>query len=218
MMKPIVCVVGRSETGKTTLIERLIPVLVKRGYKIGTLKHDVHRFEMDKEGKDTWRHKKAGARATLISSSTGIGLISDVDEELEPSQLVRKFFTDVDLILAEGYKRSTLPKIEVHRDEISKELLCLPQENLIAIVSDTKRLPDVPTVKWNEIEKLVDIIQERVIRPYPVNEIELEVNGKSIPLKPFVADMLSGMLFGSVSALKDCEDAREISVKIRRKK
>ncbi len=217
MMKPIVCVVGRSDTGKTTLIERLIPVLVKRGYKIGTLKHDVHGFEMDKEGKDTWRHKKAGARATLISSSTRIGFISDVDEELDPFQLVRKFFADVDLIIAEGYKRTTLPKIEVHRDEISKELLCLPQENLIALVSDTKRLPQVPTVKWDEIEKLADIIEEKVIKPYPVNDIELEVNGKTIPLKPFVADMLSGMLFGSVSALKNCEDAREISIKVRKK-
>lgn len=216
-MKPIVCVVGRSNTGKTTLIEKLIPVMIKKGYRIGTLKHDVHGFEMDKEGKDTWRHKKAGARATLISSSTRIGLISDVDKEMEPAELVRKFLLDADIIICEGYKKTPLPKIEVHRDEISKELLCLPQENLIALVSDTKRLPDVPAVKWNEIEKLADIIEERVIKPQPVNEIELVVNGKNIQLKPFVADMLSGILFGSVVSLKDCEDAREINIRVRKK-
>lgn len=216
-MKPIVCVVGRSETGKTTLIERLIPVLIKRGYRVGTLKHDVHGFEMDKEGKDTWRHKKAGATATLISSSSRIGLISDVNQEMEPVQLVKRFFNNVDIVIAEGYKKSTLPKVEVHRDEVSSELLCLPQENLIALVSDTKRLPDVPAVKWNETEKLVDIIEEKVIKTQPVTEIELEVNGRTIPLKPFVADMLSGMLFGSVVSLKDCEDAKEIRVSVKKK-
>lgn len=216
-MKPIVCIVGKSGAGKTTLIERLIPVLLKRGYRVGTLKHDVHGFEMDKEGKDTWKHKKAGARATLISSASRIGLISDVEQEMEPPQLVKRFLNDVDIVIAEGYKKSSLPKIEVHREEVSNELLCLPQENLIAIVSDTKRLPDVPQVKWNEIDKLADIIEEKVIKPHPVNEIELEVNGKSIPLKPFVADMLSGMLFGSVVSLKDCEDAKEIRVYVRKK-
>lgn len=216
-MKPIVCIVGKSGAGKTTLIERLIPVLLKRGYRVGTLKHDVHGFEMDKEGKDTWKHKKAGARATLISSASRIGLISDVEREMEPPQLVKRFLNDVDIVIAEGYKKSSLPKIEVHREEVSDELLCLPQENLIAIVSDTKRLPDVPQVKWNEIDKLADIIEEKVIKPHPVNEIELEVNGKSIPLKPFVADMLSGMLFGSVVSLKDCEDAKEIRVYVRKK-
>lgn len=216
-MKPIVCIVGKSGAGKTTLIERLIPVLLKRGYRVGTLKHDVHGFEMDKEGKDTWKHKKAGARATLISSASRIGLISDVEREMEPPQLVKRFLNDVDIVIAEGYKKSSLPKVEVHREEVSDELLCLPQENLIAIVSNTKRLPDVPQVKWNEIDKLADIIEEKVIKPHPVNEIELEVNGKSIPLKPFVADMLSGMLFGSVVSLKDCENAKEIRVYVRKK-
>lgn len=216
-MKPIVCIVGRSGTGKTTLIEKLIPEMIKRGYKVATLKHDVHGFEMDKEGKDTWRHKKAGAKATLISSSVKIGLISDVEKEMEPQEITRRFLFNADIVICEGYKKSSLPKIEVHRDEVSNELLCLPQENLIALVSDTKRLPDVPQVKWNEIEKLADIIEEKVIKPQPVNEIELEVNGKNIPLKPFVADMLSGMLFGSVSALKDCEDAREITIRARKK-
>lgn len=216
-MKPIVCIVGRSNAGKTFLIEKLIPIMNKRGFKVGTLKHDVHGFEMDKEGKDTWKHKKAGAWATLISSSTRIGLVSDVDREMEPSELVRRFLLNVDLIICEGYKRSPLPKIEVHRDEISNELLCLPQENLIALVSDTKKLPDVPQVKWNEIETLAEIIEERVIKQQPVNEIELEVNGRNIPLKPFVADMLTGMLFGSVASLKNCEDAREINIRVRKK-
>lgn len=216
-MKPIVCVVGRSGTGKTTLIERLIPVLVGRGYRVGTLKHDVHGFEMDKEGKDTWRHKKAGASLTLISSPTKIGMVADVEKEMEPAELVKRFMDKVDLVIAEGYKKSPLPKIEVHRKETGDELLCLPQENLIALVSDTRSLPDVPAVKWDEMEKLASIIEERVIKPYPVLNIDLEVNGKTIPLKPFVADMLSGMLFGSIASLKDCEDAREIIIKVRKR-
>jgi len=123
----------------------------------------------------------------------------------------------VDLVIAEGYKNLPLPKVEVHRKEVSDELLCLPQENLIALVSDSKTLPDVPSLGWDETEKLAELIENKVIKAFPKVYIELEVNGRLIPLKPFVADMLSGMLFGSVSALKDCEDAKEIIVRVNKK-
>jgi len=216
-LTPVVCIVGRSGTGKTTLIERLIPVLTKKGYRVATLKHDVHGFEMDKEGKDTWRHKRAGATAIIISSPQKLGMITDVEHELEPSFIVRRFLNHVDLVIAEGYKNLPLPKVEVHRKEVSDELLCLPQENLIALVSDSKTLPDVPSLGWDETEKLAELIENKVIKAFPKVYIELEVNGRLIPLKPFVADMLSGMLFGSVSALKDCEDAKEIIVRVNKK-
>jgi len=217
-MKPIVCIVGRSGTGKTTLIEKIIPLLNKRGYRICTLKHDVHGFEMDKEGKDTWKHKNAGAAGTAISYLNKIGLIMDIEKELTPEQIANRFFATADLIIAEGFKKTALPKIEVHRKEVNDELLCLPQENLVALVSDTKTLPGIPSLKWNETEKLADIIEEKIIKTFREADIQLEVNGMNIPLKPFIADMLSAMIFGSVAALKNCENAREISIRVKKNK
>ena len=82
---PIVSIVGNSGSGKTTFLEKLIPEMIRRGFKVGTIKHDVHGFEMDKPGKDSWRHKRAGAHTTMISSPYQIGMVMDVDEDHNPN-------------------------------------------------------------------------------------------------------------------------------------
>ncbi len=161
-MIPIICIVGYSDSGKTTLIEKIVPELKKRGYKIGTIKHDTHGFEIDKEGKDSYRHKKAGASTVLISSPSKIALIRDVDKELPLNELI-KYFEDVDLILTEGFKRSSYPKIEVFRKGQQKKLLCTKEDNLIAIVSDQIFDTDVPQFSWKEVERLVDFIVDKFL-------------------------------------------------------
>ena len=112
-MPNIISIVGKSNSGKTTLIEKLVPVLSKKGYKVATIKHDAHSFEIDKEGKDTYRHKKAGAKAVIISSSEKVALIKDVYKEADLDDLTMLLPDDIDIILTEGYKRSNMPKIEV---------------------------------------------------------------------------------------------------------
>jgi len=81
-MVPIVSIVGKSDSGKTTLIEKLLPALTGRGYRVATVKHDVHGFEVDQEGKDSWRHKQAGAHTVVISSPNKVALIRDVERDL----------------------------------------------------------------------------------------------------------------------------------------
>lgn len=132
---PIVTIVGNSDSGKTTLIEKLIVQLKQQGLKIGSIKHDVHGFEIDKPGKDSWRHKRAGAVTTIISSPRQIGVVKDVDHDHTPVELAA-FFPDVDLILCEGFKRQPLPKMEIFRPEIHPRRLCAGDENLIAVISD----------------------------------------------------------------------------------
>src|SRR5512134_4143595 len=100
-MIPIVSIVGKSDAGKTTLIEKLVPELVRRGYRIATVKHDVHGFEVDREGKDSWRHKQAGAHTVVISSPSKLAVIRDVEMDVTLDMIRERFIHDVDLILSE---------------------------------------------------------------------------------------------------------------------
>jgi len=154
---PIICIVGNSGSGKTTFIERLIPELKRRGLKVGTLKHDVHGFEMDKPGKDSWRHKQAGASTTIISSSQKIGIVMDVNHDHKPDELLH-LFSNIDIILAEGYKRTDRPKLEIFRAEITKEPLSKEDKSLLAIVSDTTVDLDVPRFSTKDIKGVSDFL------------------------------------------------------------
>jgi len=128
--------VGRSNSGKTTLIEKLLPEFSRLSLAVGTIKHDIHGFDVDIPGKDSWRHRQAGARITVISSPTKLALIRDTDHDLGLDELV-VFFKGLDLILTEGYKRERNPKVEIHRAEVHAEPLCQGDDNLIAFVCDT---------------------------------------------------------------------------------
>ena len=114
-MIPIVSIVGKSDSGKTTLIEKIVPELVRRGYRVTTVKHDLHGFEIDKEGKDSWRHKQAGAQGVIISSPQKVALIRDVDKDMSLEELRDSFGGDADLILSEGYKKDVQPKAILYR-------------------------------------------------------------------------------------------------------
>jgi molybdopterin-guanine dinucleotide biosynthesis protein B len=87
-MIPVVSVVGKSNSGKTTLIEKMIGELVRRGYRVATIKHNLHGFEIDHEGKDSWRHKQAGARTTVIASPHRVAVVEDVEKDLDIGELV----------------------------------------------------------------------------------------------------------------------------------
>ena len=159
---PIVCVVGSSGAGKTTLLERLIPELTGRGIRVGTVKHDVHGFEIDKPGKDSYRHKQAGATVTIISSPKRIGMVMDTDHDLGLDELMA-FYSGVDIVLTEGYKRENYPKIEVFRSAVHPKPLCLEDEELIAMVSEDPVETNVPRFLPDEVKELADFLLERFL-------------------------------------------------------
>jgi molybdopterin-guanine dinucleotide biosynthesis protein B len=117
----------------------------------------VHGFEMDKPGKDSWRHKQAGASTTIISSSQKIGIVMDVNHDHKPDELL-PLFSDIDIILAEGYKRADRPKLEIFRAEITKEPLSKEDKSLLAIVSDTTVDLDVPRFSTKDIKGVTDFL------------------------------------------------------------
>ena len=154
---PIVSVVGFSGSGKTTFIEKLIPQLTIRNIRVGTLKHDVHGFEMDKPGKDSWRHKHAGAVVTVISSPGQIGMVRDVDYDHNPDEL-KWLFTGVDIILAEGYKRQDRPKLEVFRPEVREKPFCVGDDALIGLISDVSVDLGVPRFSLDDAEGVAEFL------------------------------------------------------------
>ncbi|MDA8228604.1 MAG: molybdopterin-guanine dinucleotide biosynthesis protein B [Desulfitobacterium hafniense] len=155
---PVISIVGQgSNSGKTTLLEKLIREGKNRGWRIATIKHDVHGFEIDIPGKDSWRHAQAGADIVVLSSPKKIAVLEAVTEDSSLDEIISRI-KGVDLILTEGYKRNDKPKIEVFRSEVHKELFCKPEE-LFAIASDVKFENGVPCFELDDARGICDMVQ-----------------------------------------------------------
>ena len=158
---PALSVVGKSDTGKTTLLERLIPELKRRGYRVAVIKHDAHGFSIDVPGKDSWRLAKAGADQVFISSRGKLAHVQKLSEE-SPVEEIVDGIAGVDIILTEGYKAGPLPKIEVSRRARSQGLICSEKE-LVAIASDQRFPLEVPQFDLDDAAGLVDLIERRYV-------------------------------------------------------
>jgi len=161
----VVSFVAKSGTGKTTLLEKVIRELKGRGYRVGVIKHDAHRFEIDHPGKDSYRLTVAGADTMLISSPEKLAMVKRHTLSPPIEELIQTYFSDVEIILTEGFKKSSLPKIEVHRKERSSTLLCRGEEHdptLIAVASDEPLDVDVPLLDINDPMGVADFIEERL--------------------------------------------------------
>lgn len=159
MAKIVNVVASCSNTGKTVLIEGLIKELKNRGYTVATIKHDVHGFDIDKEGKDTWRHRKAGAEVVIISSSKRMALIREVQEEISLEELIKQV-EDFDFIIIEGYKKSDYRKLEIYRQGVSRNIIT-PKEKLIGVASDVSLFLDgVRVVDLNNYEEIANLVIE----------------------------------------------------------
>ncbi|PIE61886.1 MAG: molybdopterin-guanine dinucleotide biosynthesis protein B [Desulfobacterales bacterium] len=158
MSPPILLIVGRSNSGKTTLTEKLIRELTSRGVSIGSVKHTHEKFEFDKKGKDSWRHKQAGASASLVVTDSRVALVRD--DERSEIEKIKTYLKGVDLILAEGFKTLALPKIEIFRTNSPHDKpICLEDTNLKAFVTDSDFRPDVPIFGLEDINEIANLIQ-----------------------------------------------------------
>jgi len=163
-MTPIVSIVGRSKSGKTTLIERLIPELARRGYRVATIKHTPEDFEIDRKDKDSRRHKQAGAQTVLVASPQKVALIESVSHDLSPEELAERFIRGADIIVAEGFKQGGHPKVEVYRRS-TEGPLAAELENLIAVVTDEPFQLKCPRFSFDDITGVANIIEDRVMHP-----------------------------------------------------
>jgi len=157
---PVISIVGgKSNSGKTTLLEKIIREAKCRGWKVATLKHDVHGFEMDQPGKDTWRHAQAGADVVAISSPYKIAILESVPKDQPLDEVIARIH-GVDVIFTEGYKFENKPKIEVYRSQVHQELFSKPEE-LIAIASDISFDNGIPCFGLDDAQGICDLIAEK---------------------------------------------------------
>jgi len=162
-MIPIVSIIGKSNSGKTTLLEKIISDLTGRGYRVATIKHNRHGFNIDHEGKDSYRHKLAGAQITVVSSPHQLALVQDVDHDHSFEEIRDKFISDADIILTEGFKVNDYPKIEVFRSELKRELISTRADGLIAVAADIKLDVDVPCLDINNAKAVADFIEDKFL-------------------------------------------------------
>lgn len=157
----VFAVSGVKNSGKTTLIEKIVGRLAELNYKVGVIKHDGHEFVADHEGTDTDRHKKAGAKSVIIYSDTKMMLIQDC-HKARIEELIQ-YQKHMDIVIVEGMKYSNLLKIEIVRGEISSQCVC-DKETLLAVVTDVAlENLDVPIIGLDDIDSLLEIIREKIL-------------------------------------------------------
>lgn len=165
-LPPIITVVGYSDAGKTTIIEKLVPELKQRGYRVGTVKHAAHGFAVDREGKDSWRHQKAGADIAAVAGPDKIAMV--INTPGETFQTLRRMMTGVDLIVAEGFKSAAMPKLEVLRQAVHTNPLFLEDPDLFALMTDITVLPPAANglsiLGLEDIPALADLIVTRFLK------------------------------------------------------
>ena len=152
----VFAVSGIKNSGKTTLITKLVTALTSMGYKVGVIKHDVHEFKADHEGTDSYKHKAAGAQNVILYDKTKFMMIKDVTY-IDIYELI-ELQKDMDIIILEGMKYSSFPKIEIVRKAISQNFVCDPK-TLLAIVTDVElQVNNVPIIDLDNLEATLDIV------------------------------------------------------------
>ncbi len=206
-MPPVISVVGRSKAGKTTFIEKLIGELKSRGYRVATIKHTPQGMDFNDQGKDTWRHLNAGSEATAFCSLERMLLVKPVKQDLTLDEIARFLGEDYDIILAEGFKQSSAPKIEVHRREVGPPLSTV--KKLFAIATDEPLDTSTRQFSLEDTKGLADLLEKGFIKPQR-ERLSLYVNGAPITLTTFPRDFITNVLVAMASCLKGVGEIRSL--------
>ena len=211
-MPSIVSIIGISKSGKTTLVEKLVLELTTRGYRVATIKH-AREVTFDLEGKDSWRHIQAGSAATALSSPDEVIIIKPFQKEPTLEQVARFFGEDYDIILAEGFKGGSAPKIEAHLKQAGAPLQSV--KKLVAMVTDEPLETKARQYSFNDIKNLVDLLENGFIKPQ-TERTSLYINEVPVTLKSFPKTIIRTTLIGMLSALKGTGQVKSIDIHLRK--
>jgi molybdopterin-guanine dinucleotide biosynthesis protein MobB len=210
-MPPIVSIVGKSKSGKTTLIEKLLGELKSRGYKVATVKHTNQKLTFDEPGKDSWRHTQAGSEVTIVSSPDKLVLIKPLREEPSLEEIAHLAGEDYDLILTEGFSEGNAPKIEVRGKEAP-----LAARKLIAIVSEEPVKTKTRRFSPDDIKGLADLLERGFITPQQ-ERLSLYVNNTPVFLSLFPREIISNILLALASSLKGVKEIKSLEFFLKKK-
>lgn len=162
---PIIGFTGRANSGKTTLIEKVIAVFKKQGLRVAVIKHAHHPFDFDVPGKDTYRHKKAGADSVIVASRERIAMVKDSPGEYSLEDIISRYVGDADLIIVEGFKTAQIPKIEVYTRTSGEAPLCVSGDRLyIAVATDDDLDVPVPKFRRDEADAIAGFISTHILK------------------------------------------------------
>jgi molybdopterin-guanine dinucleotide biosynthesis protein MobB len=210
MAVPVVSIVGRSESGKTTLIEKLIPELHKRGYRVGSIKH-AQEIEFP-PGKDSEHHLLAGSEIMAVAAP---GRIVILKQSQEPSieEAANLLGNGLDIILCEGFKQSDTPKLEVHRKGHGTLLEGLTR--LIAVVTDEPLDTGVRQFTIDDFQGIADLLEKGFIKPQSTS-LDLYVNGEKVHLSQFPRQFINDVVLAMAASLKDVEPVRTLEIYLKK--
>lgn len=202
-MVPIISVVGLVKSGKTTFIEALVKELSRRDYRVGTLKHTSHSFDMDSEGKDSYRLKQSGSIVGGVFTDDGIGIVRDLDSRQDLDRIIADVFNDMDLVIIEGYKLGKYPKIIVLKeDDLENETKTYRHDEIIAVVGENRADTDLNFYGKYEVKKIAELLELEFIKPYSIQEIDLYINNKPVVLNEFVQKIVKNIINAIIDSLK----------------
>jgi molybdopterin-guanine dinucleotide biosynthesis protein B len=215
-MRSIISIVGKSHSGKTTLLEKLIAELKRRGYKIAIVKHSHHKDDLDVAEKDTWRFTKAGSELSAINSLDHLAIYRHMDDFFDPQDISNYVLWDYDIILTEGFKGSSYPKIEVHRAEQGNDLVSDPKL-LLGVVTDEPLDVNVPQFSREDVSGIADIIEKKIAADKNKMDMDLVFNDARIPVSPQLKDALTRTLSAMIPELQKNGELKSLHISMRSK-
>jgi molybdopterin-guanine dinucleotide biosynthesis adapter protein len=215
-MRSIISIVGKSSSGKTTLLEKLIAELKRRGYKVAIVKHSHHKDDLDTAAKDTWRFTQAGTEISAINSLDHLAIYRRTDNYFDPRDLASYVAWDFDILLTEGFKGSSYPKIEVHRAAQGKDLVTDPTL-LLAVVTDEPLDVVVPQLSHDDVNGVADIIEKTLITNDGQTELDMVVNGQPVTMNPALQEMLARTLTAMIPTPPGNGEIKNLHISLRRK-
>ncbi len=208
-MPSVVSIVGKSNTGKTTFMVKLIAELAGRGYRVATIKHSHHAIEFDQPKKDSWRHAQAGSITRAVSATNAVSITRNVAKEPKIDDVVRLLGEDYDIILTEGFSRGDAPKIEIHRKELGT--LLEDAKKLIAVVTDEPLEKKVRQFRPDDVKGVADLLEEGFIKPNR-ERISLYVNGAPVPLTLFPRQIITNIVLAMASNLRGVDKIESLEI------
>ena len=172
----VIGLAGWSGAGKTTLLTQLIPIFTAEGLRVSTIKHAHHKFDVDVPGKDSWRHREAGATEVLVASGRRWALMHELRKAPEPrlTELLEKM-TKVDLVVVEGFKADSHPKIEVHREANDRPFLHVQDPHILGLVTDGPRPSHLPSAHLDDIPAIAAMMRALAT---PLADVLARLNGE----------------------------------------
>lgn len=212
-MPPVVSIIGKSKSGKTTVIERLVQELKSRGYRVATIKHAPLGTSFDEPGKDSWRHIEAGSEAAVVSSPDNLVLVKPVSQDSTLEEIVHLLGEDYDIILTEGFKQGNAPKIEIHRKDAGAALKNIKKR--IAIITDEPLETKARQFSFGDSKSLADLLERGFIKPQK-ERVSLYINNTPITLTTFPKQIITNVVVAMASCLKGVKEISSLQIFLRK--